>query len=73
MVDSPAKPTFLEPSLAKQKILSRYASGEIPWKTAADEISGIQPPIKYTWRQKMGLILSFLLVLIVPPFARQKD
>jgi len=68
-----AKHAFFEPSLQKQRILSRYAIGEIPWKTAADEIAHVNPPTNYSWRQKLALGISALFVFLIPAWARRDE
>ncbi len=73
MVESATNTIFQESSLKKQQILSRYASGEIPWKKVAEEIAKVQPPISYTWRHKIILVLSSILLLVIPTWARREN
>lgn len=66
---------FADLSLKKQEVYRRYAQGELSWLDAAKGIEGIQPPPpKQSRKQKIAIFLStFLLSMLIPPWAKRED
>jgi hypothetical protein len=62
-------------SLKKQKVYRRYANGELTWLQVAEGIEGIKPPPpNLSPKQKIALYLStFLLSVLIPPWAKRED
>lgn len=66
---------FAYPSLRKQQIYRRYTSGELSWLQVAQEIEKIQPPPpRLSWKQRIAIFVSsFLVTVLIPPWARRDD
>jgi len=63
------------PSLKKQQLYRKYTCGELSWFQVAEEIEKIQPPPPHlSWKQRTALTIStFLLAVLIPPWARRDD
>lgn len=63
------------PSLAKQRVLTQYATGELTWQQATQRLSEIRPPLTArTWRHAaMMFFVSVLLAFLVPPHLRREN
>lgn len=64
-----------ELSLLKQRLLSRYARGEISRVELADEAEKIQPPKVHLSIGKSLLIViaTLLSVALIPPWVRREE
>ena len=65
----------LELSLLKQRLLSRYAAGEISRIELADEAEKIQPPRVYRSLGKSLLVIvaTLLSIALVPQWVRREE
>lgn len=70
-----AEDCFAEPSLRKQQLYRRYTAGELTWPQVAQEIGKIQPPPpNQSWKQRAAVAIStFLLAVLIPPWAKRDD
>jgi hypothetical protein len=64
-----------EPSLAKQRLYSSYAKGEISRQELAEAVAKIQPPVAdLSWKYRLAaLILTAIANAFIPPSARRND
>lgn len=69
-----AETETISASEQKQRIYRRYANGEIPWEDMSKEISSVKPDAEVSVRRYVAyLALTFLVGLIVPPWAKRNN
>lgn len=66
---------FADLSLKKQQLYRRYTNGELSWYEVAEGIEKIQPPPpQLSRKQRVAFAIStFLLSILIPPWARRDD
>ncbi len=64
---------YLEPSLKKQQLFSKYAKGELSWSVLSDEIAKIKPPLPSSWNRKIVVIAFSLFLALLPPWAKRDN
>ena len=66
---------FTYPSLQKEQLYRKYSTGELSWFQLAAGIEKIQPPPpKLPKIQRVAFAIStFLLSLLIPPWAKRDD
>ena len=66
---------FNNSSFRKHQVLTRYASGDLSWSDAAEQVSEIEPPVAaMTKRGRLLLVVvGALTAALVPPWSRQNE
>jgi hypothetical protein len=63
------------PSLQKQRLLSRFAAGELTLDELSDAVLRLKPPrTPLSAKRRFALVAAaFITALLIPPWARRDD